>query len=510
MHGKHACIIVDLRAGNHMVKIPDLIAVLDAAGWKTDVSLKEYGGETMKLAEQAAQDGYDLVISYGGDGTLNDVVNGVMYAGGKSVVGDLPGGTFNEWAGEIGLPHDCVKAALELINSYICDVDLGFFQVEGLTLPAHTQSSNNGQSAKDQTDEQGEEIHEKPKKAGKCRQYFLLHAGLGVDAAIMAHIDKPLKYRVGPFAFDLSGLKEIPQQRPFPVEIHALDDAGNPELHWKGEAWQVIVNNTRRYGGAVDISPNAYLDDGLIDVSVITSGGGLTTIQEAINYLMLHKVDKNATQDFRGKHLSISVPASILMELDGSVVQLDDYLRKGERKALKNAEDASKVMVHYRFDAVPAALRMAIPRTYDGTMFEKPAHKKQFEKAAQQRQQEEEQITQQQHQQSEQQGQEPEFPGQVKELQEHGRKVTIVGVGHDPDQHDAYIIAGTYQQKKDEKVEPAAVCIDKHTHVLNQQGEQVAPLMVENLHEGEQISVEGKKNKRGVIYADRVLMPQTY
>jgi len=90
MQGKKACIIVDLRAGQHVTKVPDLVAVLSAAGWKTRIALKEYGGETLKLAKKAAKDGYDLVIGYGGDGTLNDVVNGGMDTGGNSLIGDIP------------------------------------------------------------------------------------------------------------------------------------------------------------------------------------------------------------------------------------------------------------------------------------------------------------------------------------------------------------------------------------------------------------------------------------
>jgi diacylglycerol kinase family enzyme len=117
--------VVDLRTGQNVANIPDLIAVLAAAGWKTGIALKEYGGETFQLAQKAAMQGYDLVIGYGGDGTLNDVVNGVMAAGGKSLVGDIPGGTFNEWAGTISVPENPVKAALTIVNSDARKVDLG-------------------------------------------------------------------------------------------------------------------------------------------------------------------------------------------------------------------------------------------------------------------------------------------------------------------------------------------------------------------------------------------------
>ena len=295
MRGKRASLIVNLRSGRTVVKVPEMVAILTAAGWKTDICLKEYSGETLPLARQAAKDGHDLVIGYGGDGTLNAVVNGVLYAGGKSIVGDLPGATFNEWAGETTIPRNPVQAALALVDSVMCPVDLGFFQIEGLTVPAMHREHSGGEENEEaeQTErtegrgERGEtgataEIYEKPKKAGKYRQYFLLHAGLGVDAAIMAHINKPLKYEVGKIAFDLAGLKELPWQHPFPVKIGSLNASGKRDLLWKGEAWQIVVNNTRRYAGTIDLSPQAFIDDGVLDVTVIPASDALSTLPEMV------------------------------------------------------------------------------------------------------------------------------------------------------------------------------------------------------------------------------------
>ncbi len=135
MGSKQVSIVVDLRTGKNVIHVPDLIAILSAAGYKPDVALKAYGGETLKLARKAAREGSGLVIGYGGDGTLNDVVNGVMDAGGKSLIGDIPGGTYNEWAGVMGLPEDPVKAVLALIDSEARRVDLGHIEVQDLTLP---------------------------------------------------------------------------------------------------------------------------------------------------------------------------------------------------------------------------------------------------------------------------------------------------------------------------------------------------------------------------------------
>jgi hypothetical protein len=194
------------------------------------------------------------------------------------------------------------------------------------------------------------------------------------------------------------------------------------------------------------------------------------------------------------------------LELDGSVVQLQDFLRKRERRALEGAGDADKIMVHYRFDAVPAAARIAFPGTYDGSMFEKPAHKRLFEQAAQQRKQREEQLATWQQEHRSDGGARQEGSTAVEEVQQRGREIIVVGVARHPHHRQAYIIAGTYKAKNDGKSEPAAIRVDKHTILLNHQGERVIPVMLENLHEGEHICVEGRKSKRGVIDAVCVMM----
>src|SRR6266700_7458190 len=103
MHQQRVCLVINPRDGQNLAKLTGLMTVFAAAGWHTDLCLKEYGGHTMELATEAARQGYDLVIAYGGDGTLNQVVNGVMNGKGQSIVGAIPAGTAKEWAGEIGI-----------------------------------------------------------------------------------------------------------------------------------------------------------------------------------------------------------------------------------------------------------------------------------------------------------------------------------------------------------------------------------------------------------------------
>src|SRR5947209_10230101 len=144
MDYERACLIINPRAGQNFAKLNDLLAVFWAAGWKTDIAIKVYGGHAMKLATRAAEEGYDLVIAYGGDGTLCQVVNGVMNARGqRCVVGLIPGGTVNQWAREVGIPADPVKAALTLVNSQVRKIDIGHIDLQELIIPE--TRANNGQ-----------------------------------------------------------------------------------------------------------------------------------------------------------------------------------------------------------------------------------------------------------------------------------------------------------------------------------------------------------------------------
>src|SRR5947209_7661110 len=125
------------------------------------------------------------------------------------------------------------------------------------------------------------------------------------------------------------------------------------------------------------MTPNAYIDDGVLDVCVITAGDPLSTMQQITSLLLRKKPDNLTAEYFHGSHLYISVPASVPMQLDGSAVKLEDYLKSSDYDTLQQARDAEHVMVTYRFDAMPHALEVAIPCTYDNTLFEQSGSKEQ-------------------------------------------------------------------------------------------------------------------------------------
>ena len=531
MRAKNASVVINPRTGQNIAKITDVLAVLSAAGWKTNIAIKEYGGHTMELANEAANDGRNLVIAYGGDGTLNQVVNGVLTSKGPhSIVGVIPGGTANVWAGEVGIPIDPVKAALSLVNSEARKVDVGHVAIENIVF-------SNGD---------GQETTKKKIKLSKGRgqQHFLLMAGLGIDAAIMGNVSKPLKYRIGPLAVGLSAAKELPTHRSFPIEIRTGSNSHDTEPTWKGEAAQVVIGNTRRYGDIAEMTPDAYIDDGVLDVCVITAGDPLSTMQQLSSLLLRRKPDNLSAEYFHGAHLSITVPASVPMQLDGSPVKLKDCLEKADYEALQHAPNSEHVMITYRFDALPHALEIAIPNVYNDALFESSnsrdetaqnrpndhaneheEHKKSHVKThhhhkdnenpqteQQQRTEAEESqpIAQPDEQQEENKKHEDdirkEIPGLISSLLTAGRKVTVVGKAPNPEKKDTYIIAGGTVKQATGEIKPVAVVVNGDTAILNREGVRVSLDVVRNLQEGMVLVVEGKKSKRGVIEATRMVM----
>ncbi len=529
MNGKKASLVINPRTGENVAKITDVLAILAAAGWKTSIALKEYGGHSLKLAQQASEDKSDLLIAYGGDGTLNQVVNGVMTTKkSHSTVGVIPGGTANVWAGEIGIPVDPVKAALSLVNSKARKVDVGHVEVKGLAY-----ADDAAQESEKANDKKGSK---KKKQAiqgsSKAKHHFLLMAGLGIDAAIMQGVSKPLKYRVGTLAVGLSAAKALPEQHAFPIEVRSTGIGREGEVLWKGEALQVVIGNTRRYADIAEMTPNAYIDDGILDVCVITGGDPLNTMQQVASLLLRRKPDNTIAEYFHDAHLEITVPASVPLQLDGSAVKLKDYISKAEYAKLQQSGEMEQSKVTYCFDAMPHALEIAIPQTYNYELFEHTHGHENPEQEDTEREQEHVKADVRTHQHNGEESQtdqqehavavearpkhdhngnssddvKKELPELVDKLLENGRKVTVVGKAPMADTPGTYIIAGGMTKASTGEMKPAAVVVNEKTTVYNHQGDKLSSQAVEDLQEGATIVVEGDKSKRGVISATRLIV----
>ncbi len=185
-------------------------------------------GDAARLAEELARAGAPLVVAAGGDGTVNEVVNGIVKAGAteRTALGVLPTGTMNVFAGGLGLKSsrldDCWRA-----------IEHG----ERLTVDLWDLN-------------------------GTC---FVQLAGAGLDAAIIRGTTWEAKKRYGPLSYILSGIREL---RRTGVGLRVTAEGQDPIT---GRV--VLAGNGRHYGGPFPLFPRAVAGDGLLDVVVMENHG---------------------------------------------------------------------------------------------------------------------------------------------------------------------------------------------------------------------------------------------
>ena len=204
--------------GVRQSKLDAIRQILSAAVQEVSLAPTEQSGHATELTERAAVEGCDLVAVYSGDGTVNEVVQGMAERPSPALL-VLPGGTANVLAKELGLPIDPLMAARLLPQLAAKAVRLG-----------RAVFSDDGSS-----------------------RYFMLMCGAGLDAAIADRVSKPLKRRLGQAAFWLAGarfsLKRFPRAR-----ISGADNGA------RGPACGlVLVSKSRLYGGGLVLTPGASL-----------------------------------------------------------------------------------------------------------------------------------------------------------------------------------------------------------------------------------------------------------
>ena len=309
-----ACLITNPKSGRGGIDLSEPLEALHAHGWDVSVRQKTHGGQATELARQAVRAGYDVVVNCGGDGTLSEIIDGVM--GSDVAVGSLPGGTANLWAHEVGISQRLRVAALQLASAERRKVDVGHVTING-----------------------------------RHGQYFMLMAGLGFDGAIISRVSKPLKNLIGPAAIGLAAVQALPKFRATPVEV-TLND-----VQWEGRVSQIVVGNTRRYGAFTRITPDAYIDDGQLDVCLITATDMLSAGRQFSSLLLHQRPSPASAEYYRASSIVVRAPLILPMEIDGGSV------------SMKKAQPTKEGVV-YAFTLVAQGVTMLLPRTYDNQLFQ--------------------------------------------------------------------------------------------------------------------------------------------
>ncbi|MBS0659922.1 MAG: diacylglycerol kinase family lipid kinase [Verrucomicrobia bacterium] len=202
------------RAGKWLAQVRALSERVEL--WPTEAA-----GDARRLARRAVDEGRPVVVAAGGDGTINEVVNGL--AGSSVALGLLPLGTMNVFASELGLPSNKWAECWRIIEA-------------GRTRNVDLPTANG--------------------------RHFIQLAGIGFDAQAVAGVDRDDKRALGPLSYLLSASSVLSDERP-PVGV-VVESADGRRV----EGRFALVGNGRFYGGKLPLFKRARLDDGLLDIVV--------------------------------------------------------------------------------------------------------------------------------------------------------------------------------------------------------------------------------------------------
>ena len=228
-------------------------------------------GEAELMARRGVEEGFEKIVAAGGDGTINEVVNGLADTG--VTLGLLPIGTMNVFATELGLPIHDLEFCWRIITGD---------STRSVDLPKANQ------------------------------KFFVQLAGVGLDAQVVKETSSQLKRNFGPLSYLISAA-QIAARQPPKLFIQS-EDASIDEGSF------VLVGNGRLYGGRFPFFKHAVIDDGLLDVIVFKRLGYLEIIKYLQDVIFSSDIRVPEIEYFQTRRLRVESDQSVPVELDGELV----------------------------------------------------------------------------------------------------------------------------------------------------------------------------------------------
>ncbi|MDY7030400.1 MAG: diacylglycerol kinase family lipid kinase [Thermodesulfobacteriota bacterium] len=226
--------------------VPNIQRILNERGIHYSFFLSQYPGNIEEIVKKVVQDGFQRVIACGGDGTVHEAVNGIM--GTDIPLGIIPMGKGGDLALNLGIDRD-ITAAIDIISkNHIRKIDI--VKVNG-------------------------------------GRYFLGLGGIGFDSEVTKWVNKRMGFLKCKCAYTIASIARIPGYKHKRVKIQ-LDDE-----HFDGQVLLVAFGNSKTYGGGMYITPDAEMDDGLLDICVI---------RKINKFKLLYMFPKV----FKGNHIRVS------------------------------------------------------------------------------------------------------------------------------------------------------------------------------------------------------------
>ena len=296
MENKKLLLIVNPCSGKAKMR-PALLGVVEIfAKADFDVTVyptKEREDATRKVATLKEKD-YDLIVVCGGDGTLNEVITGLMESEADIPIGYIPAGTLNEWSTGLGISKTIRQAAKDIVKGKEITLDIGQF---------------------------GD-------------KYFTYTASFGAFTSASYSANQDVKNVLGQAAYFFEGIKSLGTIKP----IHLKFECDDREI--EGDFLFGAISNSMSVGGIVKFDQAAVqLNDGLFEVLLIKNPANVLGFQTIIDGIVKHELNRENLEFFRTKKISVTSDGALDWTLDGEHGVSNDKIK------IKNIHNAVRFIV---------------------------------------------------------------------------------------------------------------------------------------------------------------------
>lgn len=284
---------------NHLLEIID---VLVRGGYEVTVyPTQERGDATRAMRERKKR--YDLVVCSGGDGTLDEVVTGMMQSGFKTRIGYIPAGSTNDFAISLKIPATMKKAAEIAVNGKAFACDVGRFNSD----------------------------------------VFVYIAAFGLFTEVSYGTSQEMKNMMGHMAYILEGVKHLQNVKPSRMKVTYVSENSSTETI-EDDFIFGMVTNSRSVGGFKSIAGNVMkgdiaLDDGLFEVTLIKMPQNPLELNSILTAFAIQNVDTEYMYSFKSGRLAIESADEVAWTLDG------EFGGNHKKVDLANERHAMEIMV---------------------------------------------------------------------------------------------------------------------------------------------------------------------
>ncbi len=299
MGSNKICIVLSPVAGHGKAAnlLPKVLEILKSGGIVPCVMHSRYPGHPTELAKEACMKGYDMVVAMGGDGTVGEVVNGIMDAGSaKAALGIIPAGTGNDFVAGNRLFSDWKHATEALLEPFVKQLDVISFQ-----------------------------------DSGGIKKYAINSIGVGYDAYVVKQVAALGSRKFGRLGYMLEALKGIIKFEPETLRLGIKDEksktdkvvtsiSGSCPMLEKKKVWLFAITNSENFGGGMKVCPGANSWDGRFDYAFLEGMPRYKLLRLVFLVRSGNHIGKPGV--FRGQatEIIIGAPQGFPCHVDGDVV----------------------------------------------------------------------------------------------------------------------------------------------------------------------------------------------